>query len=100
MKNEMRLIDANALHNVFDAMHAIPGGSHFDHLVLLGIKKYIDDAPTIDAVPVVHGRWVKTHTTEENVWNCSACGYPVGIWTAWSRFCPNCGARMDGGAEG
>ena len=35
----MRLIDADALRNVFDAMHAIPGGSHFDHLVLLGIKK-------------------------------------------------------------
>lgn len=52
----MRLIDADALRNVFDAMHAIPGGSHFDHLVLLGIKKHIDDTPTIDAVPVVRCR--------------------------------------------
>ena len=53
----MRLIDANALRNVFDAMHAIKGNSQFDHLVLFGIKEYIDDAPTIDAVPVVHGKW-------------------------------------------
>ena len=52
----MRLIDADALRNVFDAMHAIPGSSHFDHLVLLGIKNHIDDAPTIDAVPVVRCR--------------------------------------------
>lgn len=54
--SDVRLIDANALRNVFDAMHAIEGGSRFDHLVLLGIKKYIDDAPTIDAVPVVRCR--------------------------------------------
>lgn len=52
----MRLIDANALRNVFDAMHAIEGGSRFAHLVLLGIKKHIDDAPTVDAVPVVRCR--------------------------------------------
>lgn len=50
---ELRLIDANALRNVFDAMHAIPGGSHIDHLILLGIKNFIDEAPSIDAVPVV-----------------------------------------------
>lgn len=55
----MRLIDADALRNVFDAMHAIPGSSHFDHLVLLGIKNHIDEAPTIDAVPVVRCRECK-----------------------------------------
>ncbi len=55
----MRPIDADALRNVFDAMHAIAGGSHLDHLVLLGIKKYIDDAPTIDAVKVVRCRECK-----------------------------------------
>lgn len=69
------------------------------HAGLAWARRLCADAPAVDAVPVAHARWVKTHTTEENVWNCSACGYPVGIWTAGSRFCPNCGAKMDGGAE-
>lgn len=60
----------------------------------------IRQAPTItyeDLVP--HGRWIKMDTTglaaKENVWNCSVCGYPVGIWTAGCKYCPNCGAKMD-----
>ena len=94
--SDKRLIDANALHKVFDAMHAIPGSSHLDHLVLLGIKKFIDDTPTIDAVEVVHGRWV---FDRPNHYKCSLCD---AMWSGVARFmkfCPNCGAKMDGGAQ-
>ena len=62
---------------------------------------WIRNLPTADVVEVKHGRWVKMDTTgiaaKESVWNCSACGYPVGIWTVGSNYCPNCGAKMDGG---
>lgn len=66
----MRLIDADALRNVFDAMHAIQGGSHFDHLVLLGIKKHIEDAPTIDAEPVVRCKDCKHRGDPKECYMC------------------------------
>lgn len=60
--------------------------------------KQIADAPTIDAVPVRHGRWIDKG--EYAV--CMECGglsgtqydgvEPVPLMT---KFCPNCGARME-----
>ena len=45
--------------------------------------------PTVDAVPVVHGKWDRTTSDYE----CSNCQYPMDYITP---YCPNCGARMDG----
>lgn len=54
----------------------------------------IETAPTIDAEPVKHGKWV---TVDKNlsVYQCSECGdirqiddIPI------FDFCPRCGARM------
>ena len=86
----MRLIDADALRNVFDAMHAIPGGSHFDHLVLLGIKKHIDDTPTIDAVPVVRCR----ECFYKDIPKC--CPYQInGFEVVSNWYCPMVVRKMD-----
>ena len=53
----------------------------------------------IEVAPVRHGRWVKMDTigllAVEPVWNCSSCGYPVGVSVAGSKYCPNCGCMMD-----
>ena len=58
--------------------------------------RYMD---AVDVAPVRHGRWVKMDTTGllavETVWNCSSCGYPVGVSVAGSKYCPNCGCMMD-----
>ena len=58
--------------------------------------RYMDAA---DVAPVRHGRWVKMDTTGllavEPVWNCFSCGYPVGVSVAGSKYCPNCGCKMD-----
>lgn len=58
-----------------------------------------DDGNVIEVAPVRHGRWVKMDTTGllavEPVWNCSSCGYPVGVSVAGSKYCPNCGCMMD-----
>ena len=54
---------------------------------------------TIDAVPVVHGRWIASH---DNFCACSICKYPVYFVEAgWNQtnYCPNCGAKMDGGDD-
>ena len=65
----------------------------------------IDCAPTIDAVPVVHGRWIPTYHKYYNrdgecmiadEWHCSECG--IRLRQRWN-FCPKCGAKMDGKAD-
>lgn len=66
------------------------------------IRHVIDNAPTVDAVPVVHGRWSDAGFGElpkhaPYGWACSACG---GIsFNNEYIYCPNCGAKMDGGAD-
>lgn len=52
----------------------------------------VDDilsADTIDAAPVVHGRWIRQGVFE--VYMCSVCGEYHGD----TNYCPGCGTRMD-----
>jgi len=57
----------------------------------------IDNTPTVDAVEVVHGRWIeeieKNEAFESEMVKCSVCGQ---LRFFESNYCPNCGARMDG----
>ena len=88
MATERRLIDAE------DAKKALLGWctDPTDD----DIEYTIDNLPTVDAVEVVHGRWLKAECSEKNGnSNCSNCGH----WD-WDEcnFCSNCGADMrDGG---
>jgi hypothetical protein len=53
----------------------------------------LTDAPTVDAVEVVHGRWKRRG---RKLGECSECGEIVLVRYP---YCPNCGAKMDGGAD-
>ena len=91
------LISRNDLLAKYDRVHiGEPGGA----------RKLIAEAPAVDAAPVVHGYWF---LTEPEYLNCSVCGnsYYTGIETlsmaldhlefaGGHKFCPNCGAKMDG----
>ena len=58
----------------------------------------ISDMPAADVAPVVHGRWVE-HLDEME---CSVCKRQWNYCdndTNTFNFCPNCGAKMDGGAD-
>ena len=49
---------------------------------------------------VKHGHWVLNKMSELLYYKCSECGYNVNFF--WndcgnSNYCPNCGAKMDGG---
>ena len=57
-------------------------------------KSDIDKMPTIDATPVVHAHLIKPDPYGE----CSNCGYLIDIRQEYN-YCPNCGAKMDGGEE-
>lgn len=63
------------------------------------VKKIIRRQPTIEAVPVVYGKWIphKRMARSPLVMNyaCSVCGKDGNQ----TNFCPNCGAKMDGGKE-
>ena len=101
MSTEKRLIDANAFHKELyerplDFLDVGGDFGYFDET----IESVLNEQPTVDAVEVVHGRWEKMDITglyaRQEVWNCSVCGHPVGIWSVGSKYCPNCGAKMDG----
>ena len=56
----------------------------------------VEDAPTIDAAPVVHGHWTTHRTIEhDGEWYCSACGFEPMVFDN-TPYCGNCGAKMDG----
>lgn len=54
----------------------------------------IDRQPTVDAVEVVHGRWISLEP-EIGLYGCSECEHK--ILRSECNYCPNCGAKMDGG---
>ena len=60
------------------------------------VDDWIDAQPTVDAVEVVHGRWVCLEA-EIGYFACSKCDHR--IIRAKCNYCPNCGAKMDGGNE-
>lgn len=69
--------------------------------VLSNLEK--DGVITIDTSPVVHGRWEKCENDGFEWYQCSICqNRPLNDHNerpALSDYCPNCGAKMDGGAE-
>ena len=62
-----------------------------------GLIDSIRKLPAADVAPVVHGRWVPTKAPFMNECeDCSVCGYRT-VWGHRYNYCPNCGAKMDGG---
>lgn len=63
-------------------------------------SQYIEVLPTADVAPVVHGRWAHLGGDE---WCCSACGFVLTTEGSWDKptkkYCEDCGAMMDGGAD-
>jgi rubredoxin len=60
----------------------------------------LNSIPAADVAPVVHGRWENGNPI------CPVCGedkfkdLDADIWCDWQPdFCPNCGAKMDEGAD-
>lgn len=55
----------------------------------------IENAPTVDAAPVKHGRWLNMRNGNAE---CSECGRNIkGVYDDDNadRFCRSCGAKMD-----
>lgn len=56
----------------------------------------VDCFQPADVAPVVHGRWdnLDGYKTRRA---CSMCGWDVPEYGKFYSYCPNCGAKMDGG---
>ena len=73
-----------------------------------GLINLLQAAPTVDAVSVVHGHWAPIG--DGNMAQCSQCnelfdtddtGGQEGfdLFCGFYKFCPCCGARMDGAPD-
>ena len=67
------------------------------------VLQVVAEAPTVDAVEVVHGRWLRSIDNECEMHECSVCGARVvkGLYEYDNPniYCYHCGAKMDGDME-
>lgn len=101
----MRLIDADALKRAIGCADVVKWGNKdseqqhrsYSTMMMYEIADCIDDAPTIEAETVRHGRWVPWKGRYKTIPQCSECGHttrPDGY-----PYCPNYGAKMDAKEE-
>ena len=64
-----------------------------DKIKISSVINMIEGLQPDDVAPVVHGRWIDDDCA---FMRCSLCGYE-NDWEWATLYCPNCGARMDGG---
>ena len=67
-----------------------------DAITMEGVK-ILNQFPAADVEPVMHGRWVSNGIQDSVLSKCSLCGIMYG--SSSFNYCPNCGSKMDGGAE-
>lgn len=78
------LISRDYVLSEYDRQHKGPPG---------GARKIMEEAPAVDAMPVVHGRWIFVAWHKGlKVMECSICRKRAYGATA---YCPTCAAKMD-----
>ena len=96
----MRLIDVSE-YNLKNAL--IQWVEYEEHSTSLH-SKLLREIPTVDAAPVVHGRWIEPVPGDGFPYcsNCKTIALDKGLFLNpklmdWykTKYCPNCGARMD-----
>ena len=68
---------------------------YLQHDALIELEADVEEIPTVEAVPVVHGEWIYN---QYYTWECGNCGFhPFKGFIPKEpgfNFCPNCGADM------
>ena len=67
------------------------------HLPFVNGEWRDDNGDAIEISCVRHGRWVEYQIPP--IICCSNCDWATGIEEKNFQHCPNCGAKMDGGAD-
>lgn len=99
----MRLIDADALEDVLlnHGFYYCNESDYSDGVAagFLLARDDVSEAPTIDAEPIRHGKWIvdaEDFRHQIEWYKCSQCDFPT--FTAYN-YCPHCGALMKGVEE-
>ena len=105
--NISKLFDGNSMSELYSISYNEKPHGRIVATIPIWEDFYLDIS-TIEAVPVVHGEWIRNENPIETSCECSIChakDYWYDIDKAneyyWfhRNFCPNCGARMKGGTE-
>ena len=71
---------------------------------IMAIERDVRDMPAADVAPVVHEKWLLDRWPRWPHRECSRCKIMIPrtkeVPDQYWQYCPNCGARMDGGNEG
>lgn len=98
----MRLIDADAFDNelrIQQIKYDIDG-KQIGYKIFDAIRIDLNHRPTIDAAPVVHGRWEEPEPDDVYTWDkrayaqCSVCKRKSYLGRA-DNYCRYCGAKMN-----
>ena len=90
-----RLINADALIKKWENVHS--KDISFE-MAIIGATNDVKKAPTIDAVPVRHGKWINCGTYDQGyqvTLECECCGEAVNGYVQDYKYCPYCGAKME-----
>ena len=68
---------------------------------IVALKCFVEGIPAAPVAPVRHGRWALNKKYGD--YECSECGQgdvkAMDFTNLKMRYCPNCGAKMDGGGS-
>lgn len=56
----------------------------------------LQKVPAADVAPVVHAQWIEDGS---GIIICPECKREYNLHAKYTHYCPNCGAKMDGGAD-
>lgn len=110
----MGLIDGNILLNAITEemieVKLIHGLGCQPVIAVRDLQELIKRMPTVDAVPVVHGRWLEDEKAypgpDLSNYVCSSCKRVGGTWIKGLKpenlftYCPWCGAKMSAKEDG
>ena len=86
----------------YQQINDLSKGKHGDYCAAIqDCMTTLDEQPAADVAPVRHGKWEKRyymHTADYTI-KCLNCGssYTLKSYESPHKFCPECGAIMDGG---